>query len=187
MTGGGTWRGKWTVSGTAWHSKGNKMPFNLLSLVLNLQYTYSASSGTCGIPVQPWFPHPPLQKGLSGLSTPAASPPSHSLWPSIKEQTKARKYHHPWYGSWCSTKHSTGSYREKERLYHHVSWAFSRIVHLTKSCTSKWHNMRKKLLSEICFLKIAHKLSHTISLPKYSTNFFFGLLIFHSFRIRLTK
>lgn len=137
------------VSGTAWHSKRTKMPSNLLSLVLNLQHTCSASSGTCGIPVLPWFTIP-LPSELS--MPPAASPPSHPLWPSIKE-LKARKHHHSWYGSWCSTKHSTGPYREKERLYHHVSWAISIIVHLPESCTSKEHNLRKKSLSEICLQK----------------------------------
>lgn len=42
--------------------------------------------------------YPPLQQGPSELSMAAASPPSHPLWPSIKE-LKARKHHHSWYGS----------------------------------------------------------------------------------------
>lgn len=62
------------ASSTAWHSKGTKMPFSLLSLVLNMQYTCSASAGSCGIPVQPWFTIPLCSRDPQ--SSAAASPPS---------------------------------------------------------------------------------------------------------------
>lgn len=136
------------VTNTAWHSKGTKMPFNLLSLVLNLQYTCSASADTCGIPVQPWFTMPLCSRDPQGSTRlqPALLPTlsGHQLKKSQRQESTTIPG--------MAADAPPGPYREQERLYHQVSWAVSIIVHLTKSYTS---NLRKKITQKSVCKKIA--------------------------------